>query len=112
MSSRDVKLQFITKPKTAYIQNRIRVLPPEGATRCTILYLGLFETIQHQKANIYKKELTKARLPDVLNSVIRPTLAIQNPNSVATEERLHRLSYGKKSDSRQPIPAKMPHKNR
>ena len=44
-----IKLRFISKLKTAYTQHRIRALPPEGATRCTILYLVLFETIQHQK---------------------------------------------------------------
>lgn len=53
----------------------------------------------------------KAPLLDELRHVITPTLAIQKPNIVAIEDKLHKLSYGKKSDSLQIMPAKMPAKN-
>ena len=58
--------------------------------------------------NRYRKAFVKATLWEVLYIVITLTLAIQKPKSVATDERLHRLSYGKRSESLQRIPAEIP----
>ena len=58
--------------------------------------------------NRYRKVFVKADLWDVLYIVITLTLAIQKPKSVAMDERLHRLSYGKRSENLQRMPTEIP----